>query len=68
MSEITTKSTKQSETVVGGEFKTLGPAPHFVGDEIIVMRCAETISEVFSDWTKRSSLSDDTYIPFDVAS
>uniref|UniRef100_A0A8R1I837 Uncharacterized protein n=1 Tax=Caenorhabditis japonica TaxID=281687 RepID=A0A8R1I837_CAEJA len=68
MSDITTKSTRQSETVVGGEFKPLGPSPHYVGDEIIVMRCAETIAEVFSDWAKRSKIDENSYVPFDVNS
>ncbi|CAI2353916.1 unnamed protein product [Caenorhabditis sp. 36 PRJEB53466] len=66
MSDITTKSTKQSETVICAEFKALGPAPNMTGDEIIVMRSAEMISEVFSDWMKRSDLNENTYIPFDV--
>uniref|UniRef100_A0A8R1DU57 Uncharacterized protein n=1 Tax=Caenorhabditis japonica TaxID=281687 RepID=A0A8R1DU57_CAEJA len=68
MSDITTKSTRLSETVVGGEFKPLGPSPHYVGDEIIVMRCAETIAEVFSDWAKRSKIDENSYVPFDVNS
>lgn len=52
--------------MVCGEFKALGPAPYYVGDEIIVMRCAETINEIFSDWTKRANLDENKYTPFDV--
>ncbi|KAF1751603.1 hypothetical protein GCK72_018157 [Caenorhabditis remanei] len=66
MSEFTTKSVKQAETLVTGDFKSLGPAPHYEGDEIIVMRCAETIDEIFSDWTVRSNLSENSYQPFDL--
>lgn len=66
MSDITTISVKQSEAVVNGEFKALGPIPHYTGDEIIVMRCAEMISEIYSDWTARSKLEENSYEPFDV--
>ncbi|CAP39668.2 Protein CBG23349 [Caenorhabditis briggsae] len=66
MTEITTKSVKQAEALVSGEFKALGPAPNYVGDEFIVMRCAETINEVYPDWIKRSNLGEEIYDPFDV--
>uniref|UniRef100_A0A1I7UBU4 NADP-dependent malic enzyme n=1 Tax=Caenorhabditis tropicalis TaxID=1561998 RepID=A0A1I7UBU4_9PELO len=62
----TTQSVKQTDNLVPGEFKALGPVPPYVGDEIIVMRCAETINEIFTDWTTRSKLGDNSYLPFDV--
>lgn len=67
MSDITTtQSVKAADTLVSGEFKALGPVPHYVGDEIVVMRCAETINEIFPDWATRSNLGENTYLPFDV--
>ncbi|CAI5448547.1 unnamed protein product [Caenorhabditis angaria] len=66
MVDETTRSTKLSEMYTVGDFRALGAPPAFNGDEIIVLRSAETISEVFPDWVSRSGLTENNLIPFDV--
>ncbi|CAB3398854.1 unnamed protein product [Caenorhabditis bovis] len=66
MSDISSKSLRQTEEFALGAYKALGPLPNYIGDEIIVMRHAETIAEVFPDWVAQSMLGENCYDPFDV--
>ncbi|GMS78278.1 hypothetical protein PENTCL1PPCAC_453 [Pristionchus entomophagus] len=53
------------EQMAGG-YRTVTTRDEFSGKEVIVVRGAESIEDVFPDWIKQSRLDDHYYIPFDL--
>ncbi|PAV86212.1 hypothetical protein WR25_26768 [Diploscapter pachys] len=50
-----------------GKPKTLSSRYYpFENRELVIVRHAETINEVFTDWLQRSQLSETSYVPFDL--
>lgn len=55
-----------NKNVMKAHYKSLRPAAPFHGDEVVVVRHSETISEVFPDWIDRCKLDFAFYQPFDL--
>lgn len=53
------------EQMAGG-YRTVTTRDEFTGKEVIVVRGAESIEDVFPDWIKQSRLDAHYYIPFDL--
>ncbi|KJH50453.1 phosphoglycerate mutase family protein [Dictyocaulus viviparus] len=60
------KTSTTSQNVLRAHYKTLRPPNALRGNEVIILRHAETIAEVFPDWIERCKLDTTQLYPFDL--